>query len=129
VRALDTNVIVRALLQDDAKQSPIAAALLISGQELRLTTTIALEVAWTLRVRGFADAEVADILRALVAGGIVAQDEDALLHACTLVESGIELADALHLTCAGSDVVVTFDKAFVKSAARGGLGTRVKLLA
>lgn len=50
MRALDTNVLVRALVQDDAAQGRRAEAFL-SAQPVYVPVTVILESEWVLRSR------------------------------------------------------------------------------
>ena len=51
--AVDTNVLLRYLLEDDARQAPVAARL-IQGEELVLITDVVLaEALWTLTGRKY----------------------------------------------------------------------------
>ncbi len=47
--AIDTNVLLRYLLEDDAKQSSKAAQLIASKQEVLITDVVLVETIWTLR--------------------------------------------------------------------------------
>ena len=47
--AIDTNVLLRYLLQDDAVQSPKANALINAQTEILITDTVLVETMWTLR--------------------------------------------------------------------------------
>ena len=51
MRAIDTNILVRALVRDDAAQTAKAEALLSSGAELFVPVTVILELEWVLRSR------------------------------------------------------------------------------
>ncbi len=66
MRAIDTNVVVRYLTGDDAKQSARARAVIESGSVF-VSTTVVLESAWVLRsVYGFSRDAVANALRAFL---------------------------------------------------------------
>ena len=59
MRAVDTNVLVRALVQDDPVQARRALALL-SHHQVFVPVTVILELEWVLRSRyGFAPAVIA----------------------------------------------------------------------
>ena len=60
MRALDTNVLVRALVQDDAAQGRRAQACL-SAQPVYIPVTVILELEWVLRSRyGYPPKAIAD---------------------------------------------------------------------
>jgi predicted nucleic-acid-binding protein len=65
VRALDTNVLVRALVQDDAAQGRRAQACL-SAQPVYVPVTVILELEWVLRSRyGYSPKAIADAMEKL----------------------------------------------------------------
>lgn len=129
MRAIDTNVVIRVLLQDEPRQARAAVKLLSSGEVFLLPTTVLLEVAWVLRGAGFADGEIARVLRDLLATGTVRSDDpQGVAEALRLAEEGLDLADALHLATAGADTLLTFDKRFAKAARRTRSGTAVSLV-
>ncbi len=49
MQAIDTNVLVRALVQDDPAQSAQASAVFRSGEPILIPTTVLLESEWVLR--------------------------------------------------------------------------------
>ena len=119
---LDTNVVVRALTQDDPRQAKKAAAVL-SADALSITKTVLLEVEWVLRGAYCFDREtINEGLRRLVGlEALVVEDRPAVLQALAWHEAGMDYADALHLasrSAAGS--FATFDRAFARVAAKIG---------
>lgn len=62
MRALDTNVLVRALVQDDAAQARRAQAC-VGAQPVFIPVTVILELEWVLRSRyGYSPKVIADAL-------------------------------------------------------------------
>ena len=122
MRAVDTNVVVRYLTGDDARQAARARAL-IDGVATFIPRTVMLEAEWVLRsLYELPAGRVVAALRAL-AGLPTVTVEDAALVARALrwADSGADFANALHLaSAAGCDGLATFDKRFAKSAARLG---------
>jgi predicted nucleic-acid-binding protein len=122
VRAIDTNVLVRFLANDDPRQSAKAREI-VEGGDVYLATTVFLETEWVLRsAYEFDAARIADALEA-VAGlpGIVLEDADLLASALAHARGGLDFADALHLENAqGCTAFLTFDRKLVKAAK--GLG-------
>lgn len=51
--AIDTNVLLRYLLEDDPKQSKQAAALIIGRRMILVTDVVLVETLWTLRGRKY----------------------------------------------------------------------------
>jgi predicted nucleic-acid-binding protein len=129
--AVDTNVIVRFLVGDDAGQAASAKSLL-ARQRIALAHTVLLETDWVLR-RGyrFARGEVSAALRRLLGMGTVfCARRDAVLNALRAVEQGCDFADALHACAADHpvSVFVTFDRDFVAQAGQIGGLPPVRLL-
>ena len=118
--AVDTNVLVRWLIDDDERQSSLAQSLLESAQArqtaLFVPSTVTLEVEWVLRSRYRLDK--AHILAAfnslLETQEIDFQDEAALERALHHYRSGAaEFADCMHsgiCAAAGRSPLLTFDK-------------------
>lgn len=105
--AVDTNVVVRFLVNDDKAQARRARAL-FEREEVFIATTVLLETEWVLRgAYGFAPEQIATYLRGLL-GLPVARTERPLQLALALdaYSAGLDFADALHLLLAatGADV-------------------------
>ncbi len=116
--AVDTNVIVRLLVEDDARQSAAARAV-FEGGPVWIAKTVLLETEWVLR--SLYQLEVAEIQVALrrLAGlsGVRLEDEAAVVRAFDLCGKGLDFADALHLSSRAADArFVTFDRALVRRA-------------
>jgi predicted nucleic-acid-binding protein len=125
MRAVDTNVVVRYVTRDHPAQFA-AACVAMEQRAAWLSVTVVLEVEWVLRsVYRFPPSDVAHALR-LVAGlpSVELEAPAELDLALRWHERGMEFADALHLAraahCQGMD---TFDRDFIKAAARIGLQT------
>jgi len=110
--AVDTNVLVRFLVRDNAKQAARAAEL-IRGNEIWISKTVLLETEWVLRsLYGFSPERLAGALRALAGlGTIFLEDEAAVAKALDWFKEGLDFADALHLASAGNATrFATFDR-------------------
>ena len=118
--ALDTNVVLRYLLNDDVRQRQRARALLSSGERFSLPITVVLEVAWVLRSYGADANAVALGLRTLLGlPELAVQERDAVVRALAWQAHGMDIADALHLALSHhSSQFKTFDKNFAKAAKR-----------
>ena len=118
MKAVDTNVLTRYLIGDDAKQLR-AARLLIDGGVI-VPQTVLLETAWVLEsAYGLSTKEVADLLRALFRVTTVSVvDPPQVKEALRLYEAGLDFADAMHTVTSPVDQLRTFDKNFVKRAKR-----------
>lgn len=121
--ALDTNVLVRFLVEDDEAQSAAAAALIeetLSREEgLFVSDIVMCETVWVLgtsyHVR---KPEIAAILRDLLrAKQLVFASPDSLSRALAAYASGRgDFSDFLireHARAAGCDTVATFDRAIL----------------
>ena len=128
--ALDTNVIIRALTQDEPRQARKAAAVMRSGPTF-VPKTVLIEVEWVLRkAYGFAPRAINDGLRKLVGmEGLEVEDRAAIIHALAWHADGMDLADAVHLASSAAAVAfATFDAEFEKDARRAGAAPPVRLL-
>lgn len=118
--ALDTNVLVRFIVEDDAAQCAAARALVghcvAQGESLFVPVTVVLELEWVLRSRyGFAKADVLQALAALCsARELHFESERAMEVALQLYrESAADFADALHVALTAQELAQplwTFDK-------------------
>ena len=114
--AVDTNVLVRLLVNDDARQGA-AARRLFESDEIWIGVTVLLETAWVLEsiYDLSADETVKALQRLLGLPNVRAEDPGAVAAALDAAGKGLELADALHLvrTPPGADFV-TFDQVLAK---------------
>ncbi len=118
--AVDTNVLVRFLVGDDAKQAARAASL-IRADEIWISKTVLLETEWVLRsLYGFSPDSLAGALRALAGlRTVFLEDELAAARALDWFKEGLDFADALHLASTGkAKQFATFDRKLTKQARR-----------
>ena len=114
--AVDTNVVVRLLVNDDARQGA-AARRLFESDEIWIGVTVLLEAAWVLEsVYALSSAETVKALRGLLGlPNVRVEDSGAVAAALDAAGRGLELADALHLMQTPGDAeFVTFDRALAK---------------
>jgi predicted nucleic-acid-binding protein len=117
--ALDTNILVRWLVGDDAGQTASVRALFESSLAVQasfyIPSTVMLELEWVLRSRyRFSKAEIIGVMNALLeARELVFQDEAALERALHLFRQGTaDFADCLHVGLCGAHgrlPLLTFD--------------------
>lgn len=122
--ALDTNVLARILLEDDADQVLRARRLLAEeGATFWVPVTVVLELTWVLRTSGLARDAITGAVRGLLAlPRMRFQSPDALAAAVRWGEAGMDFADALHLALSSkAERFVTFDEALVKQARKEGV--------
>jgi predicted nucleic acid-binding protein len=127
--AIDTNLVIRLLLDDDPAQSAAARALLRDGGVI-LPPTVILETLWVLRscygATGDALAATVGLLARLPAVTIGTPEQCAEFF--RLWRGGLDPEDAVHLAFAGDvDAFVTSDRALVKRAKKLGSATPVAL--
>jgi predicted nucleic-acid-binding protein len=111
VRAVDTNILARFYLRDDAVQGRIAADVLSAG-DVFVPKTVILELEWVLRyVADQPEDKVLDCLMHLIAlPGITVEDRYEIEAALGHCRNGIDFADALHLAASKScSELLTFD--------------------
>jgi len=122
--ALDTNILVRYLVQDDAAQLAAARRLIRKcvneGQTLYLPVSVSVELEWVLRSNfGFGKEEVVQTLSQLLAAAELSfESEGALEFALLLYKKGsADYSDCVHVALAaqaGEQPLWTFDKAASK---------------
>lgn len=118
--AVDTNVIVRYLVRDEAAQTAKADQL-IRSQEILVLKTVVLETEWVLRYRYALDrSAILAALRALSGlPNVHLEDAPAVAHAFVWFAGGMDFADALHLASSvPASQFVTFDQDLAKLARR-----------
>ena len=112
--AVDTNVLLRLIVEDDEAQA--AAARTIFGSSCSISATVLLETGWVLASRfRWNREEIADVLtRVLDMPNVVAESES-IGWAIERYRVGGDLADMIHVAVAGTcDRFVTFDAAIAK---------------
>ena len=122
--SLDTNVLVRFLVRDDADQGAAAASLIRSavrkGEPLFVPVTVLLELEWVLRSAfGFDKPAVLQALFGLLGSfELTFESEGAIELALAQYErSAVDFSDGLHVALAqraNQSPLWTFDKAAAK---------------
>jgi predicted nucleic-acid-binding protein len=128
--ALDTNVLIRFLVEDDTAQLAAARKLIrhcvSAGETLFVPVTVALELEWVLRSTfGFGKPAVLQTLSQLLSSDDLSfESEGALEVALALYTQGAaDFSDCLHValaSSAGHKPLWTFDNATAK-----GVGARL----
>jgi predicted nucleic-acid-binding protein len=122
--SLDTNVLVRYVVQDDSGQLAVASCLIercvSEGQSLFVPVTVTLELEWVLRAGfGYGKDDVLQVLADLFSAAELSfQSERSLEVALQLYREGTaDFADCLHIalaTEAGELPLWTFDRRAAK---------------
>ncbi len=118
--AIDTNVVVRIITNDDAQQAAVARALLES-ENVFVGMTVLLESAWVLQSSyGFAPQSVVRLLRGFIALPQVSVGDRAALYAAfEWIDKGMGIADAFHVVEAREcTAFASFDRSLTRRAAR-----------
>jgi predicted nucleic-acid-binding protein len=116
--AVDTNVLVRAVLKDDANQARNATKLLEEASLIAVSLPCLCEFVWVLR-RGarLPTAEVAGAIRALLDTDNVATNRPAVEAGLSMLEAGGDFADgiiAYEGLWLGGETFVSFDAEAVR---------------
>jgi predicted nucleic-acid-binding protein len=126
--AFDTNLLVRALVVDNAEQVAVARQLM-AEHTVFLSRTVLLETEWVLR--SYYNKSRSDLLaffRALLeTENTVVETADAVGQAVDWYAQGADFADALHLAACGATVMHTFDLGFCKAAREAGIAPAVQV--
>ena len=118
--AIDTNVVVRLLTNDDPAQAARAADFL-ARERVLVPKTVLLETEWVLRYSYElpSSAVLAAFRKLLGLPQVAAEDATAIARALELYEGGMDFADALHLASArDATAFATFDTHLAKRAGR-----------
>jgi predicted nucleic-acid-binding protein len=124
VPALDTNVLVRYFVDDDAQQSAAARKLigrcLQEGLSLFVPVTVVLELEWVLRKSyAFGKDEVLQALSSLFSAAEISLESERALEAALQLfrKNSADFADCVHIALAaqaGEQPLWTFDKTAAK---------------
>ena len=126
--AVDTNVLVRAVVRDDVAQAKVAAKVLTDAELIAVALPCLCEFVWVLlRVYAFQATDAAAAIRALMATANVAMNRPAVESGLLALEAGGEFADGV-IAYEGSwlrgDTFVSFDKRAIALLKADGQSTR-----
>jgi predicted nucleic-acid-binding protein len=116
--AVDTNVVVRLLVNDEREQAQLAQSL-FATEEVFIADTVILETGWVLSYSYGLDvtAIVAALRRLFGLPNVRLRDAAAVALALEWHNGGLDFADALHLAQSAHCLrLVTFDRRFVARA-------------
>lgn len=122
--AVDTNVLVRAVVRDDPAQARAAIKVLTNAKLIAIALPCLCELVWVLRsVYGFQTADASAAIRALLAAANVAMNRPAVEAGLSMLEAGGDFADgviAYEGNWLAGETFISFDKKAVALLAAQG---------
>ena len=127
--ALDTNVLIRLVVDDSPVQSDIAAQL-VKDNQVFIAKTVLMESEWVLRhVYQFSREQIeAFLLSVLDTSNTTIEDRQQVERSIGWYKQGADFADALHLATADDALLHTFDRRFCKAARKANSAPEVRIL-
>lgn len=127
--AVDTNVLVRAVVRDDPAQATVAAKILTKAEVIAVALPCLCEFVWVLqRVYGFKPSDAAGAILALLAAANVEVNRPAVEAGLSVLEAGGDFADgviAFEGRWLGAETFVSFDKKAVSLLTAQGHSARL----
>lgn len=127
--AVDANVLVRAVVRDDAAQASAAIKVLTDAGLIAVATPCLCEFVWVLlRVYHFQPSDAATAIRALLAAANVEVNRPAVEAGLSMLEAGGDFADgviAYEGNWLGGETFVSFDKKAVALLTAQGQSARL----
>ena len=112
--AVDTNVLIRAVVRDDPAQARAAAKVLTDADLIAVALPCLCELVWVLiKVYGFQAGDAAAAIRALMAAANVEMNRAAVEAGLRMLDAGGDFADgviAYEGQWLGGETFVSFDK-------------------
>lgn len=128
-KALDTNIVVRFLIDDGSKEVPIARAV-FRRETVEISLTVMVECEWMLRsVYKVGRMEICDAFEALLSlPSVTIHHDEIVAEAIDAHRLGVDFADAVHLlSTRKSDELLTLDDDFERRAKRMTVGLPVRM--
>lgn len=121
-----TNVVVRCLTRDDARQAPIARDF-INRHDVLVLSTVLIECEWVMRsVHRLSPLLITTLLRQFAGLPTVRIERpESFALALDWFGQGMDFADAMHLAVAGEtecDALATFDRKLAAAARKAKAG-------
>lgn len=127
--AVDTNVLIRAVVRDDPAQAKVAAKVLTDAELIAVATPCLCEFVWVLlRVYDLQPSDAAAAIRALLAAANVETNRPAVEAGLAVLEAGGDFADgviAYEGNWLGGEAFVSFDKQAVALLTAQGQAARL----
>jgi predicted nucleic-acid-binding protein len=127
--AVDTNVLVRAAVRDDAEQTDAATRLMGRAEMVAIAVPCLCEFVWVLRsVYRFRPSDIAKAIRTLLAAENVETNRPAVEAGLAVLDGGGDFADGVIAhegTWLGAETFVSFDRKAVDALAAQGVPARL----
>jgi predicted nucleic-acid-binding protein len=127
--AVDTNILVRAVVQDDPKQGDAASRIVKAAETLAVGTSCLCEFVWVLRAAyEFKPPAIAAAIRELLAAGNVETNRLAVEAGLAMLDAGGDFADgviAYEGRWLGGETFVSFDRRAVEMLKLQGVAARL----
>ncbi|HLF98367.1 MAG TPA: type II toxin-antitoxin system VapC family toxin [Methylococcaceae bacterium] len=126
--ALDTNLLIRLMVDDNPAQSDIAERL-VRDNRVFVSKTVLLESEWVLRHSYRFDRQrIAWFFRQIFEPwNTVIENPEQIAKAIDWYEAGSDFADALHLASSATATLHTLDRKFCKAAREAGIAPEVSV--
>lgn len=127
--SVDTNVLARAVLQDDQKQGEIASKILKEASLIAISLPCLCELVWILR-RGakLSKEDVAEMLKDLLATSNVVMNRPAVEAGIAILEAGGDFADGIisyEGNWLGGETFISFDKLAIDLLKQNGKSAKL----
>ncbi|MAL96300.1 MAG: VapC toxin family PIN domain ribonuclease [Haliea sp.] len=127
--AVDTNVLVRAVVRDHAKQAKAAEKVLREATLIAVSLPCLCEFVWVLRrVYAFETTDIVAAIQALLETGNVVMNRPAVESGLAFLQAGGDFADGIMAhegTWLGGETFVSFDKQAVKLLKQQGQSAKL----
>ena len=127
--AADTNVLVRAAVRDDPRQTEAAMRMMARAEMVAIAVSCLCEFAWVLRsVYRYRAPEIAEAIRVLLAAANVETNRQAAEAGLAMLDAGGDFADgviAYEGRWLGAETFVSFDKKAIEALAAQGMPARL----
>ena len=124
----DTNVLVRALTEDDAEQSKAAQLALRKADIVALTIPTLCELVWVLQGYKIRPSDIAQAIRDLLNSANVVVNRSTVEAGVAMLDAGGDFADGVIAhegNWLGADTFVSFDKKAVRLIEAQGKSARL----
>jgi predicted nucleic-acid-binding protein len=124
----DTNVLVRAVTEDDVEQSKAAKSVLRNADIVALTISSLCELVWVLQRYKIRPDDIAETIRGLINSKNVVVNRSTAEAGLTMLDAGGDFADgviAYEGNWLGADTFVSFDKKAVRLMEAQGMSARL----